>query len=174
VRRRDEVRLPSPHSKGRAKSWDIVSPKVRSAMMSRIRGKNTTPELLVRSLLYRCGYRFRIHVKSLPGRPDIVLHSRRAVIFVHGCFWHRHSCGLAYQPKTRARFWAEKFAGNVERDRRYRRRLTNLGWRVLVVWECEIDDELKLGRRLREFLTDSMQVATSGSHARTKSRNRPS
>jgi DNA mismatch endonuclease, patch repair protein len=117
---------------------DSLTPERRSWNMSRIRGRNTAPERLVRSALHRAGYRFRLHRKDLPGRPDIVLPKYRAVVFVHGCFWHRHSkCRFAYTPKSRVAFWQEKFRSNSERDRRTARALRRLGWRVVTVWECE-------------------------------------
>jgi DNA mismatch endonuclease (patch repair protein) len=117
---------------------DRISKEHRSWNMSRIRGKDTKPELAVRSMLHRMGYRFRLHVKDLPGKPDIVLPKYRTVIFVHGCFWHRHPrCKYAYAPKSRARFWRWKLDENVNRDRKARRALRVLGWRVLTVWECE-------------------------------------
>jgi DNA mismatch endonuclease (patch repair protein) len=106
-------------------------------MMSGIRGKNTKPELLVRSLLFKAGYRFRLHRKDLPGKPDIVMPGRRVVIFIHGCFWHRHhACSLARLPKSNAEFWMTKLSGNEQRDQAKYQHLANLGWRVLVVWEC--------------------------------------
>lgn len=106
--------------------------------MRNVRGKNTTPELVVRSALHRAGYRFRLHRKDLPGRPDIVLPRLRTVVFVHGCFWHRHhGCRAASQPSTRRSFWSEKFARNMERDRRNLDALQADGWAVHVVWECE-------------------------------------
>jgi DNA mismatch endonuclease (patch repair protein) len=118
---------------------DVFSKEKRSQVMSRIRGKNTNPERLLRSLLHTAGYRFRLHSSDLPGRPDIVLPRYRTVLMVHGCFWHRHSgCRFAYEPKTRIAFWREKFARNVERDRRSNKALRKLGWRVLTVWECEL------------------------------------
>src|SRR5690606_9744744 len=124
--------------------------------MSRIRGRNTRPEKVVRSLLHRMGYRFRLHRRDLPGTPDMVLPRHRAVIFVHGCFWHRHGrCRYAYTPKSRVEFWEEKFRQNVERDRRNAWALRRAGWRVLVVWECEIRDLDKLERRIRAFLQAS-------------------
>ncbi len=108
--------------------------------MSRIRGKDTGPEIAVRSSLHRLGFRFRLHVNDLPGRPDIVLPKYRTVIFVHGCFWHRHKgCRFAYTPKTRTAFWTAKFAENVARDALNRQSLEGLGWRVLVIWECQIE-----------------------------------
>jgi len=114
-----------------------VDPK-RSEIMRSVRGKNTTPELKVRSALHRAGYRFRLHRKNLPGRPDIVFPSRRAVVFVHGCFWHRHpGCRAASSPSTRSGFWQAKFDRNVERDRQNIEALDECGWSVHVVWECE-------------------------------------
>jgi DNA mismatch endonuclease (patch repair protein) len=106
--------------------------------MSRIRSRDTAPELQVRSALHRAGYRFRLHRKDLPGRPDIVLPKHHTVVFVHGCFWHRHKgCVFAYAPKSRIAFWDEKFRSNVERDFRNTRALRALGWRVITVWECQ-------------------------------------
>ncbi|MBU6440520.1 MAG: DNA mismatch endonuclease Vsr [Betaproteobacteria bacterium] len=130
---------------------DIVSPEVRRRMMAGIRGKDTRPELVVRSIVHRLGLRFRLHRKELPGRPDLVLSRHRTVIFVHGCFWHRHDCGLAAVPKTRPEFWAGKFAANVQRDQRNRLALEGLGWRVIEVWECEVRDPQSLAKRLREL-----------------------
>lgn len=116
--------------------------------MGRIRGRDTAPEMTVRRLLYAMGYRYRLHARELPGRPDIVLRSRQVAVFVHGCFWHRHDCGLAYVPKTRPDFWQRKFEGNVARDERTRRALEAAGWRVVVVWECQLNDVTALRRRL--------------------------
>lgn len=108
--------------------------------MSRIRSKDTGPEMRVRSALHRAGYRFRLHVKDLPGRPDIVLPKYKTVIFVHGCFWHRHKgCSNATMPSTNQEFWKEKFRRNVERDKREQAELKKLGWKVIVVWECEVN-----------------------------------
>lgn len=132
---------------------DTLSPSARSVLMSRIRGKDTKPEIVVRSLLHRMGFRFRLHRRGLPGSPDIVLPGHGAVVFVHGCFWHRHTrCKGATTPKSRVKFWQEKFAANVERDKRNRRDLRRLGWKVLVVWECELKKPEKLGARLRKYL----------------------
>lgn len=120
---------------------DRISQERRSWNMSRIRGANTKPEILVRSMLHRAGYRFRLHDRKLPGRPDIVLKKYRTVVFVHGCFWHRHEgCPAATTPKTRVEFWNEKFAENVRRDRRNARALAEAGWHVITVWECELKD----------------------------------
>jgi DNA mismatch endonuclease (patch repair protein) len=117
---------------------DTLSPTERSALMSRIRGTDTGPELVVRSALHRAGFRFRVHTKGLPGRPDIVLARHGVVIFIHGCFWHRHGCTLSSEPATRRRFWQAKFDANVARDARNARALRRLGWRVLTVWECAL------------------------------------
>jgi len=113
--------------------------------MSRIRSKDTNPEKRVRSFLHRAGYRFRLHRKDLPGTPDIVLPKYRKVIFVHGCFWHRHEgCKFAYSPKTRTDFWQKKFEENITRDQRNRDMLFQMGWKVEIVWECETKDESML------------------------------
>ena len=118
---------------------DKLSSEKRSWNMSRIRGANTKPELAVRSMLHRMGYRFRISNKTLPGRPDIVLTKYRAVIFVHGCFWHRHhGCKYAYTPKSRLDFWGQKFEENVMRDKNNIPLLKKARWLPIVVWECEI------------------------------------
>lgn len=107
--------------------------------MSRIKGKDTGPETKIRSLLHQMGYRFRLHRKDLPGKPDIVLSKYRTVIFVHGCFWHRHEgCKYAYHPKTRTVFWKNKFQETQVRDQKKEKALETSGWRVLVVWECEL------------------------------------
>jgi DNA mismatch endonuclease (patch repair protein) len=141
-----------PRGQTGRRRWDIMSPAKRSALMGRIRGHNTGPEIAVRRLLHGMGYRFRLHARDLPGRPDIVFRSRRVALFVHGCFWHRHNCGRAYKPKTRGVFWKRKFEGNVSRDRRTRKELEAAGWRVIVVWECELDDSTALADRLTKDL----------------------
>jgi DNA mismatch endonuclease, patch repair protein len=118
---------------------DTLSIAERSRLMAKIRSKNTGPERAVRSLLHRAGYRFRLHVRSLPGTPDIVLPRHRLVVFVHGCFWHRHpGCNVASTPKTHKKFWLAKFARNVANDRAHVRRLRRMGWRVATVWECQL------------------------------------
>ena len=118
---------------------DRLSQEKRSWNMSRITGKDTKPEILLRSLLHREGFRFRLHDNRLPGKPDIVLPKYRTVIFVNGCFWHRHSnCKYAYTPKSRQEFWLEKLEETVQRDRKKQKMLADLGWQVLVVWECEM------------------------------------
>ncbi|TQS70336.1 DNA mismatch endonuclease Vsr [Rhodobacteraceae bacterium] len=124
---------------------DIVSPEKRSDMMSGIRGKDTKPEIIVRRLLHRLGYRFRLHRKDLPGRPDVVLPKWRTVIFVNGCYWHGHEdCHLFRSPKTRTEFWTHKIEGNQVRDRRNHAALEDAGWKVLVIWECAVSKKLSL------------------------------
>jgi DNA mismatch endonuclease (patch repair protein) len=135
---------------------DTISPERRSAVMARIKGTNTRPELAVRRLVHGMGYRFRLHRKDLPGRPDLVFSPRRKVIFVHGCYWHRHEgCRFAYAPKSNQEFWATKFDSNVARDRRVEQELVHLGWKVLTVWECEIADTERLRSNIAEFLADA-------------------
>jgi DNA mismatch endonuclease (patch repair protein) len=131
---------------------DRLDPSVRSALMARIRGQDTAPEVAVRRALHRAGLRFRLHRKDLPGSPDVVLPRWRLCIFVHGCFWHRHAgCRRATTPTTNVAFWQEKFARNVRRDRRVRRRLRALGWRTAVVWECEAAKAERLVRSLERI-----------------------
>ena len=125
----------------------------RSWNMSRIKSRDTSPELKVRSILHRMGYRFRLHRKDLPGKPDIVLPKYRAVIFVHGCFWHRHfDCKYAYTPKSNIEFWEKKFSKNIERDLRNKRLLQEQGWSVIVVWECQVNKQ----EFLEHFFTISL------------------
>lgn len=132
---------------------DRLTRKRRSWNMSRIRGQNTVPERTVRSLLHRLGFRFRLHSRKLPGRPDVVLPKYRSVVLVHGCFWHRHKrCPFAYTPKSRTEFWTRKFADNVARDCRTEDALRQEGWRVIVVWECELRDPEMLSRRLDRMI----------------------
>jgi len=117
---------------------DRLSRSHRSWNMSRIKSRDTSTELTVRSVLHDMGYRFRLHRKDLPGKPDIVLPKYRTVIFVHGCFWHRHTeCKYAYTPKSNVEFWEKKFKANVERDQNNNRILQELGWRIIVIWECQ-------------------------------------
>jgi DNA mismatch endonuclease (patch repair protein) len=121
--------------------------------MSNIRSINTKPEVMVRSMLHRMGYRFRLHVKALPGTPDIVLSRHRKVVFVHGCFWHQHSkCREGRLPGSRQEYWIPKLARNVERDTEHLSDLRKLGWKPLVVWECELRHTSRLENRLRKFL----------------------
>jgi DNA mismatch endonuclease (patch repair protein) len=117
--------------------------------MSRIKGRDTLPERRVRSLLHRLGFRFSLRSNNLPGRPDIVLKSRKVAIFVHGCFWHRHKgCKNSVVPKTREKFWLAKLDANVERDKRNATALKRQGWKVLTIWECEVEEESRLSRKL--------------------------
>lgn len=127
---------------------DIVSPEVRSRMMSGIKGKNTRPEIVVRQAAHRMGLRFRIHRKDLPGKPDLVFPKHRTVVFVQGCFWHRHDCRLAAVPKTRPEFWEAKLKANVDRDLRNRTQLELLGWKVIEIWECETREAKSLLSKL--------------------------
>jgi DNA mismatch endonuclease (patch repair protein) len=128
---------------------DKISAERRSWNMSRIQAKNSKPEVAVRHLLHGMGYRFRLHVISLPGRPDIVLPKYRSVVFVNGCFWHRHpGCKYAYVPKSRLDFWTRKFEGNTSNDRKVIEELKALGWKVVTIWECEVKDKEELAERL--------------------------
>jgi len=131
---------------------DRLSPERRSALMSRIRSKDTGPERVVRSLAHRLGFRFRLHRRDLPGTPDLAFPSRRKAIFVHGCFWHGHVCKVGKMPKSRTDYWGPKIVENRARDARKRRQLARLGWRSLVVWECETKDAPRLARVLEKFL----------------------
>lgn len=120
---------------------DRISPEHRSWNMSRIRNKDTRPEKHLRSLLHRAGFRFRLHASNLPGKPDLILPRYHTVIFVHGCYWHRHpGCKNAAIPGTRTDFWVAKFQGTVKRDREVADKLINQGWRVIIVWECELEN----------------------------------
>ncbi|MFZ2162247.1 MAG: DNA mismatch endonuclease Vsr [Sideroxyarcus sp.] len=132
---------------------DRLTKSRRSWNMGRVGSKNTKPELIVRSLLHCQGYRFRLHRKDLPGKPDIVLPKYNTVIFVHGCFWHRHAnCADASTPKTRTDFWLKKFSENTARDAKNQTALINAGWKVIIVWECETMKLDKLASRLNKSL----------------------
>lgn len=132
---------------------DRLTSDQRSRVMSRVRGRDTSPEMAVRRAVFAAGYRFRLHVRELPGCPDLVFAGRRKVILVHGCFWHRHTCRRGRSlPTSHVAFWRRKLEGNRTRDSRTRRELRRLGWRVLVVWECQTRDLEKLTARLRRFL----------------------
>lgn len=136
---------------------DPLTPAERSERMSKVRGRDSKPELLVRRLVHGMGFRYRLHDRRLPGSPDLVFGPLRKAIFVHGCFWHRHpsaACKLARMPKSRLDFWEPKLQGNRERDLRHQAELRTLGWRFLVVWECEMRDREQLENRLSAFLTD--------------------
>jgi DNA mismatch endonuclease, patch repair protein len=132
---------------------DMFSPARRSEIMSRIRDKNTGPEIIVRRLLWSLGVRYRLHRKDIPGKPDIAFLSRRKLIFVHGCFWHGHSCEDGHRPKSNTGYWNAKIERNVQRDGTHIARLTELGWGVLVVWQCETRDKASLRGRLSGFLS---------------------
>jgi len=135
---------------------DSLTHERRSWNMSRIRGRDTGPEVAVRQTLHRLGYRFRLHRRDLPGRPDIALPKYRTVVFVQGCFWHRHSgCRYAYTPKTRTEFWGKKFQDTVVRDSNNRQLLQCAGWNVLYVWECEVKNLQKLAEKLDSLLQDA-------------------
>ncbi|OPY07920.1 MAG: Very short patch repair protein [Syntrophaceae bacterium PtaB.Bin095] len=123
--------------------------------MSRVRGRDTKPEILVRSFVHRMGFRFRIHRRDLPGNPDIVLPRHGKVIFVHGCFWHGHKrCQRSKRPTTNKGFWNKKLDENIERDKRFQRKLRLMGWKVLVLWQCEVRKPEKMLRKLERFLHD--------------------
>ena len=133
---------------------DILKASDRSRLMSKVRSRDTAPELVVRRLAHRLGFRFRLHRRSLPGCPDLVFPRYHAAVFVHGCFWHGHrGCRRSIRPTTNTAFWNEKLAGNAKRDHRNMKRLRGLGWRVLIVWECQTRDVDRLQRRLTAFLT---------------------
>lgn len=133
---------------------DTLTPHQRSERMGRVRGKDSKPEMKVRQLVHSMGFRYRLHGKGLPGRPDLVFRSRSKVIFVHGCFWHRHAnCALARIPKSRHDFWVPKLERNAARDRTNLEKLTSQGWDSLVIWECELRDLSAVAKRVRVFLS---------------------
>lgn len=132
---------------------DSLSPKERSEIMARVRSKDTRPEMRVRKLAFALGYRYRLHDRKLAGCPDLVFGPQRKVIFVHGCFWHRHArCALARLPKSRLDFWVPKLEGNKLRDQRNKRALARRGWKVLTIWECQLGDLSQLSARIGRFL----------------------
>lgn len=132
---------------------DTMSPEDRSRRMALVRSVDTKPEMAVRRMVHGMGYRYRLHCRDLPGKPDLVFRSRRAVVFVHGCFWHRHEgCALARLPKSKLDFWLAKLEGNRARDARKVEALKRTGWRVLVVWECELKNSETLALKLQRFL----------------------
>ncbi len=135
------------------KGSDVFTPEERARVMAAVKGKNTKPEMIVRRLAHALGYRFRLHRKDLPGKPDLVFPGRRKAIFVHGCFWHGHDCARgSRQPRQNADYWRNKIERNVARDASSLAALTALGWQVLVIWECEMKDRDALADRLRAFL----------------------
>lgn len=135
---------------------DIVNSKRRSELMAGIRGQDTAPELAVRRVAHRMGLRFRLHRKDLPGRPDLVFPKHHLAVFVHGCFWHHHQgCRFSHIPKSRTEYWTQKFARNMHRDMRNEDALKALGWRVLVIWECEVKDKGAIARKLKSVVSSN-------------------
>lgn len=140
---------------------DVHTPEQRSFNMSRIAGRDTKPELTVRRLLHAAGFRYRLHVKELPGKPDLVFPAAMVVVFVHGCFWHMHKCKYGKPvPATNSDFWSQKRAGNVARDKRHKSALRSAGWRVVEIWECQTRDPAKLRPRL-EKLSELLRLSAS-------------
>lgn len=134
---------------------DVLSHRQRQKCMSAIRSKDTAPEWIVRRTVFSLGYRYRLHITTLPGKPDLVFPSKRKVILIHGCFWHRHACkkGLS-KPGTNREFWEKKLTDNIQRDERNEVELKKLGWKVLIIWECQTKSEQKLSSQLIQFLED--------------------
>ena len=124
----------------------------RSQMMASVRSKNTQPEMIVRKLAHSMGYRFRIHRADLPGKPDLCFPSRKKVVFVHGCFWHQHGCNQCHLPRSNTGYWLPKLSRNRARDFEHLAALTSLGWKSLVIWECELDNATRLSKVLSKFL----------------------
>ena len=144
---------------------DVMSKAARRRVMQAVKGRDTKPELVVRSLVHRMGYRFRLHRRDLPGTPDLVFPRLKAVIFVHGCFWHRHSCVNGRRvPETRRHFWLTKFAGNRQRDQRNVARLRRAGWRVLVVWECQLRRHGRGEEAVKRFLAAAAAEGEESRH----------
>jgi DNA mismatch endonuclease (patch repair protein) len=142
---------------------DVLTPEQRHYNMSRIHAKNTKPELIVRKWLWHNGYRYRLHKKDLPGKPDIVLQKYQVVIFINGCFWHRHNCKYASTPQTRKEFWEKKLNDNVKRDRQNIRKLRALNWRVLIIWECEIKKwDSILEKKIIDFICVANDISVEG------------
>ena len=135
-------------------SFDPLTPQQRSERMSRVRGKDTKPELVIRRLVWSLGYRYRLHSKKLPGRPDLVFPGRKKVIFIHGCFWHQHGegCRQYRMPRSKLDFWLPKLEGNKQRDANNQQLLREMGWDYLVIWECQIKDREEVSKRIVNFL----------------------
>jgi len=132
---------------------DVHTATIRSYNMSRIRNKNTKPEIIIRSIVHRMGFRYGLHNNKLPGKPDIVLSRLKKIIFVHGCFWHIHKCKYGrVRPATNTKFWQTKRQGNVDRDKRNIKELKKLGWKILVIWECQTKKPEKVIKRIKKFL----------------------
>lgn len=134
---------------------DVFSAAIRSEVMSRIKSKGTTPELIVRKIAFGLGYRYRLNSSSLPGKPDLIFPRFHKVIFVHGCFWHQHSCGRGEKPRSNRRYWEQKLARNVFRDKRNLVELKRLGWKALVIWECRFKNRTLIENRIKRFLSGS-------------------
>lgn len=148
---------------------DVVSKPVRSRMMAGIQGKNTKPELLIRQGLHRLGFRYALHSKELPGKPDLVFRKFKAVIFIHGCFWHAHDCHLFKWPSTRPDFWREKIRSNRERDEKQKQQLNKQGWRSLVIWECALKGKYKLAYKdVINTAANWLQFDTQNAEIRSK------
>lgn len=148
---------------------DWLTPAQRRHVMQSVKSKNTGPEMAVRRIVHGLGYRYRLHKKGLPGRPDLVFAGRKKIIFVHGCFWHAHDCRYGRAPSSRQEYWLPKLKRNKERDRENRSALEALGWKVLTVWECEIKDTTALVKRLTEFLGQSAASSPSQAQERPES-----
>lgn len=133
---------------------DIYSKSKRSDIMSKISGKETKPEILVRKYLFSKGFRFRKNVKGLPGKPDIVLPKYKVIIFIHGCFWHGHSCKRGNLPSSNIQFWENKISQNISRDENVTQKLKELGWKVIIIWQCEIQNNLSREIRLDQLISD--------------------
>ncbi|MEO5972294.1 MAG: DNA mismatch endonuclease Vsr [Sphingomicrobium sp.] len=136
---------------------DTRTPIQRSKIMSSVGTKDTGPEMRLRRVLHSAGFRYRLHPKNLPGRPDIVFPARRKVIFVHGCFWHAHGCTKGRPPKSKAEYWGPKLAANKDRDVRRIHQLRELGWRSLTVWQCELADPVAVLQRVQKFLDNGLK-----------------
>ena len=148
---------------------DVVDKSTRSRMMAGIQGKHTRPELLIRQGLHRLGFRYTLHNKDLPGKPDLVFRKYKAVIFIHGCFWHAHDCHLFKWPGTRVEFWRQKISGNMQRDEKQQQQLEKLGWRGLIIWECALKGKYKLP--FKEVINTSanwLQFDTQNAEIRSK------
>ncbi|MHB1958116.1 MAG: very short patch repair endonuclease [Acidobacteriaceae bacterium] len=131
---------------------DTRTPEQRRRIMQSVGTKDTEPELMLRKFIYRLGFRYRLHIQKLPGKPDIAFPGRKKVIFVHGCFWHAHNCEKGNAPKSRLNYWGPKLAANKRRDTKNRRQLRDLGWSVMTVWQCELKDLRVLERKITHFL----------------------
>lgn len=136
-------------------SFDPLSPFQRSERMSRIKDRDTKPEIFVRRLIFNAGYRYRINVKKLPGSPDVVFKSKKKIIFIHGCFWHQHGCNNYRMPHSKLDYWLPKLKRNVERDKDNIARLKEEGWSILVIWECEIINSIQISEKIISFLESS-------------------